>query len=96
MPSQITLDSLVSCSASPVAANVAGETVLMSLARNKCYGLGATGSVIWRRLAEPVRVATLRDELAAEYDAEPDVIERDVLELLEELAAEGLIEVRAA
>ena len=43
----VTLSSLVSHRPSPVAANVSGETVLMNLERNRCYGLGEIGSEIW-------------------------------------------------
>jgi len=76
-----------------VAADVAGETVLMSLARSRCYGLGGIGSEIWSRLMSPVRVSELLDELSARYEAPPGVIERDVVQLLTQLAEEGLIKV---
>lgn len=94
MTQPITRTSVVAWCANPVAADVAGETVLMSLERGKCYGLGSTGTDIWKRLSQPVRVEELSHQLAAEYDADASVIERDLLSLLEELAAEGLIEVR--
>jgi Coenzyme PQQ synthesis protein D (PqqD) len=76
-----------------VAADVAGETVLMSLARSRCYGLGEIGSDIWSRLMSPVRVSDLVDGLSERYEAPPGVIERDVLRLLSELAEEGLIKI---
>ena len=76
-----------------VAADVAGETVLMSLARSRCYGLGAIGSDIWSRLMSPVRVSDLVNELSTRYEAPPGVIERDVLQLLTQLSEEGLIQV---
>jgi Coenzyme PQQ synthesis protein D (PqqD) len=72
---------------------VAGETVLMSLARSRCYGLGEIGSDIWSRLMSPVRVSELIDELSRQYEAPPGVIERDVLQLLSQLSEEGLIQV---
>jgi hypothetical protein len=77
----------------PVAADVAGETVLMSLERSRCYGLGEIGSDIWSKLASPVRVEDLIEDLSARYQASPGVIERDVLHLLKQLAAEGLIKI---
>ena len=76
-----------------VAADVAGETVLMSLARSRCYGLGAIGSDIWSRLMSPVRVSDLVNELSMRYEAPPGVIEHDVLQLLSQLSEEGLIQV---
>jgi Coenzyme PQQ synthesis protein D (PqqD) len=91
--SQVSLASTVSHTQNPVAADVAGETVLMSLERNRCYGLGITGSDIWKRIQSPVRVADLIANLVDEYQAAPGTIERDVLELLTQLADEGLIRV---
>jgi hypothetical protein len=75
---------------------VNGEVVLMHLERDRCHGLGSTGSAIWRRLREPVRVADLMVQLEVEYAAAPGEIESDVLRTLREYAAEGLIQVRAA
>lgn len=94
MPAVISADSIISRSSTPVSADVAGEIVLMSLERSKCYGLGVTGSEIWRRIANPVRVADLTAELSAEYDANATVIERDLLALFTQLASEGLVDVR--
>ena len=76
-----------------VAADVAGETVLMSLARSRCYGLGEIGSEIWNKLMAPVRVSDLVDGLSERYEAPPGIIERDVVQLLSQLAEEGLIKV---
>jgi hypothetical protein len=89
----LSLTSIVCHMPNQVAADVAGETVLMSLARSRCYGLGGIGSEIWSRLMSPVRVSELLDELSARYEAPPGVIERDVLQLLTQLAEEGLIKV---
>jgi hypothetical protein len=96
MPVAISADSIVSRSSAPVSADVAGETVLMSLERSKCYGLGVTGSEIWKRIANPVKISDLTAGLAAEYDAEPSIIERDLLVLFAELADEGLVVVSSA
>ena len=87
----ISRTSTVSHIPNSVAADVAGETVLMSLERNRCYALGKIGSDIWLRLQSPVQVADLVAALSGEYDASPELIEKDVLELLAQLAEEGLI-----
>jgi len=92
---EISQDSIVCWSSVPVATEVNGEVVLMNLERDRCYGLGSTGSDIWRRLSLPIRVSELSTQLRQEYDSAPGEIEADVLRTLKELAAEGLIEVRA-
>src|SRR5271155_5811767 len=56
---QLSLASTVCHTPNPVAADVAGETVLMSLERSRCYGLGGIGSEIWSKLESPVRVGDL-------------------------------------
>lgn len=91
---EINPESIVCWSASPVATEVNDEVVLMSLDRDCCYGLGATGSDIWRRLRQPIRVADLSAKLAEEYESAPGQIESDVIDTLKRLADEGLIEVR--
>jgi hypothetical protein len=91
---KVNLASMVSHTPHQVAADVAGETVLMSLARSRCYGLGEMGSEIWSKLDSPVRVADLIAEFSQRYEAAPGVIEHDVLQLLKQLADEGLIRVR--
>jgi hypothetical protein len=87
------LTSIVCHTPDPVAADVAGETVLMSLERSRCYGLGGIGSEIWSKLAGPVRVADLVEEFSGRYEAPPGVIERDVLQLLTQLVDEGLVRI---
>jgi hypothetical protein len=93
---QIKQDSIVHWSPEAVATEVNHEVVLMNLERNRCYGLGSTGSDIWRRLGEPIPVSELLTQLRVVYDAPSGQIESDVLRTLSEFAAEGLIEVSAA
>jgi hypothetical protein len=92
---EINRNSIVYWSSEAVATEVNGEVVLLHLERDRCHGLGDTGSAIWRRLRAPVRVAELMAQLEAEYEAAPGEIEPDVLRTLGEFAAEGLIQVRA-
>jgi Coenzyme PQQ synthesis protein D (PqqD) len=91
---EISQDSIVCWSGAPVATEVNDEVVLMNLERDRCYGLGSTGSEIWRKLSAPIRVSDLSAQLAEAYEAAPGQIEADLLRTLREFAAEGLIEVR--
>ena len=93
---EISQESIVHWSPEAVATEVNHEVVLMNLERNRCYGLGSTGSDIWRRLGEPIHVSELLTQLRVDYDAPSNQIESDVLRTLREFAAEGLIEVSAA
>jgi hypothetical protein len=89
----LSLASIVCHKPNPVSTDVAGETVLMSLERSRCYGLGEIGSEIWSKLVSPVRVADLIEEFSMRYEAPAGVMEHDVLHLLTQLADEGLIKV---
>lgn len=89
----ITAESTVAWSDAPVATEVDREVVLMSVARGRCYGLGETGSSVWRRLESPIRVDDLCRELMLEYNADTGVLTHDVLALLEQLREEGLVRV---
>lgn len=90
----ITLSSVAVRSDKPLAAEVDGEVVLMSVSDGLYFGLNAVGSDIWRRLAQPTRLADLCAALAAEYESDPAQIERDVLALMGQLADRQLLEVR--
>jgi hypothetical protein len=92
----ITAESVVSWSETPVSTEVDREVVLMNVGRGRCYGLGETGTSVWRRLGSPIRVEDLCRELMLEYDADPEVLSRDVISLLEHLQEEGLVRVVAA
>ncbi len=93
-PKEINPDSIVCWSSAPVATEVNDEVILMNLDRDRCYGLGSSGSDIWRRIRTPIRVSELSSQLVDEYVAQPGQIESDVLRTLRQFAAEGLIEVR--
>lgn len=92
----ITAETVVSWSGSPVATEVDREVVLMSVGRGRCYGLGETGSSVWRRLGSPIRVDDLCRELMLEYNADPEMLLKDVIALLEQMQEEGLVTVRAS
>jgi hypothetical protein len=90
---QIDGNSVVSWSADAVATDVNDEVVLMNMGRNRCYGLGTTGSDIWRKLGAPIRVAEVIAQLTEEYEAPAGKIETDVLTTLAELHSEGLVQI---
>lgn len=92
---RIEINSVVSWSAEAVATDVNDEVVLMSMERNRCYGLGTTGSEIWRKLGNPIRVSDVINRLTEQYDAPRGEIEEDVLRTLTELREEGLVQIHA-
>jgi hypothetical protein len=77
-----------------VSSDLAGEAVILNLKSGKYYGLDEVGSRIWNLIQEPRTLNDIRNVILEEYEVEPEHCERDLLILLQELAAEGLIEVR--
>ena len=71
--------------------DVDDEVMALSIMQGTCYGMNRVGSRIWKLLAKPVRIDDLCATLLAQYRVDPEVCERQVLDLLEELRAEGLI-----
>jgi len=55
------------------------------------YGLDSVGARIWALLAEPRSVAELVTTIVDEFDVTPERCERDLLALLDDLAARGLV-----
>jgi hypothetical protein len=68
-----------------------GEAVILGLRDGVYYGLDAVGARIWELLVEPRRVGDLVSTVVAEFDVTPERCERDVIALLDDLAARGLV-----
>lgn len=90
----ITRDSVIVVSRDQVASDLAGETVLLSLKTARYYGLDNVGARIWALVREPITVSAICETIAREYDVAPERCEADVVRFLDELASQGLIEVR--
>ncbi len=90
----MSLQSVVAVTADQVSADLSGEAAILTLASGMYYGLNAVGARVWALIHEPRSVQSLLDQLLAEYDVEPVRCESDLMNLLRQLAQEGLIEVR--
>jgi hypothetical protein len=58
------------------------------------YGLDDVGARVWQLLQEPAVVGDIQATIAQEYEVEPARARDDVLALLNQMADEGLIEVK--
>ena len=74
--------------------DLAGEAAILNLQNGVYYGLDPVGARIWNLIQTPRTVDEVREALLYEYDVDTDRCERDLLSLLQALAAEGLIEVK--
>lgn len=90
----IPLTATVQVSAQQVSTELDGEMAILSLENGVYYGLDPVGARIWELVQEPQTVVAVRDRIVAEYEVSPEVCEADLLALLGDLHAAGLVEVR--
>lgn len=79
-----------------VSCDVEGEVVILGLADGIYYGLDEVGARVWGWMEAPRTVAELRDAVTEAYEVDAETAERDLLSLLGELAARGLVQVDPA
>ena len=77
-----------------LSSELAGEAVILDVKSGVYYGLNEVGASIWNLIQEPKTVNEIRDAILKEYFVEPEQCDRDLKELLKQLADKGLIEVR--
>ena len=70
---------------------VGSEAVILGLRDGVYYGLDDVGARVWSMLATPRTVSELVTDIVSEFDVAPDECTRDVLALLEDLAARNLV-----
>ena len=91
-PASVTLATRVQPSAEVLAQEVGGEAVLLDLAGERYFGLDPVGTRIWALLAQAPVLEQVHATLCEEFQAEPARIETDLLALVQQLAAAGLVE----
>lgn len=89
-------DMFVVAAKEQVSCDLAGEAVILNLKNGVYYRLNPVGARIWNLVQEPKTVNEIQDVLLKEYEVQADRCGYDLRALLQELAAEGLIEVRDA
>ncbi|MEL6493886.1 MAG: PqqD family protein [Cyanobacteria bacterium J06623_7] len=89
----LTLKSTVSISDSQASSELLGETVILELQSGVYYGLNETGSLIWQLLTEGKTLEEIQSVFLEQYEVEPEPCARFIIQLVEELAAKGLVEI---
>lgn len=92
----LTPATVVVAASDQVSAEVGSEVVILSFRDEVYYGLDGVGARVWELLRDPASVASVRDAIVAEFAVDAPTAERDLLELLGELAERGLVEVRGS
>jgi Coenzyme PQQ synthesis protein D (PqqD) len=71
---------------------IGDETILLNLETGIYFGLDAVGSRFLELLEQNGEVAAAHRSMMEEFDVSPKVLEADLLRLLEEMRAKGLLE----
>jgi len=90
----VEVNSSVVAAKEQVSSDLAGEAVILDFKSGVYYGLNEVGASIWNLIQEPKTVNEIRDAILEEYEVEPEQCDRDLKAILQQLADEGLIEVR--
>ena len=73
------------------AARAGDDLVLLHLERGRYSTLNETGALLWERIEDGATLGELRDALVEAFEVDEETAWRDVVELVGELEAEGLI-----
>ena len=73
--------------------NLQDESVILNLNSERYFGLDDVGARMLSVLANSDSIETAYESLAAEYDVDRDALRHDLTSLIEQLLAQGLIEV---
>ncbi len=87
----VSLDATVTLSKDAVFRDLDGEAVILDLHSGTYFGLNPVATRMWQLIARHGQLRAVFDELCQEYDAAPDELERDLLDLVSRLANAGLV-----
>jgi hypothetical protein len=73
---------------------VDGVTIVLDIENGRTFSLDPVGTRAWQALVESQSIQQALERLAAEYDGDVRVIERDVMTLIDELVAGDLLRVQ--
>lgn len=90
----ISLDNTFTLSRDAVFRDLDGEAVILDLVSGTYFGLNAVGARIWQLMERHGGLRAVYEDLCREYDATPDVLERDLLALVSRLEQARLGEVK--
>lgn len=91
---RISLDHTFTLSKDAVFRDLDGEAVILDLGSGTYFGLNAVGARMWQLIEQHSGLRTVFDHLCREYDAEPYVLERDLIALVSRLEQARLGEVK--
>ncbi len=93
MTDTVSLDSSVTISDEVVSRDLEGEAVILNLGSGTYFGLDKVGTRIWSLIQQDGSLRKVLATMQQEYDVAPDRLEQDLLRLVAEMRAKGLVDV---
>ena len=87
---RIGLETVVARGSEHVETRMAGQTVMMSIARGKYFAVDGTGQHIWECLAEPISIGQIVERLLDQYEVDRKQCEAEVMSFVGEMMENGL------
>jgi len=76
------------------AQEVDGEMVLLDMNSENYFGLDEVGTAIWQAMQESGSLEKVYHAMLEQYEVEPEVLQKDLLEFAQKLSDSGLAEVK--
>lgn len=87
----VTLDTPIVITRELLASALGEEKVILDMDSGHYYGLDEVGARVWDLLAEPRTPREVCDRIEEEYEVDRSLLESDVLRLIRQFDAEGLL-----
>lgn len=95
-PTKISLRTSVTVSSDAVSRDLEGEAVILNLASGTYFGLNEVGTRVWALIQQHKSLDRVFEVMREEYEVPAERLERDLVELVEQLRAKGLVHVSQA
>jgi len=89
----VNLESKINIPKDVIFRDLDGEAIILNLETGKYYGLDEVGTRMWNLLTEHGQVQLAYQTLLEEYDVSEEQLQHDVLTLLDNLSAHGLVHI---
>ena len=88
---RVTIDSILVQDKEPIAADVDGRVVVLSLRSGSYFDFNPVATEIWCMLAEPCRVSEIFHYLLRRHDVDAETLTHDVTPFLQTLVTHRLV-----
>jgi len=96
MNTAITEEAVVVAAKDQFSCPLGNDIVILDVKAGLYFSLDNVGVLVWHLLQQPRTVREVRQAILDAFEVAPEACERDLLELLRDLATRNLIEIRDA